>query len=72
MEQIFSNVFEDLRYERSLILPPSITESARLRKSKFTDHENDNIKNIALEKLYKQRFLKETIALDLLEKQVFE
>ena len=35
----------------------------------MTDHEIDIIKNIALEKLDPQRNLKETTALDLLEKQ---
>ena len=35
----------------------------------FLDLEIEIIKNIALEKLHRQRNLKETIALDLLEKQ---
>ena len=37
----------------------------------MTDHEIENIRNIALEKLHRQRILKESYALDLLEKQFF-
>ena len=40
-----------------------------LKQSKFADHETDFIKNIASEKLHRQRNLKEIIALDELEKQ---
>ena len=42
-----------------------------LRQSKFLDHEIEIIRNIALEKLHRQRILKEIIALELLEKQFF-
>ena len=38
-----------------------------LRQSNFLDHEIEIIKNIALEKLHRQRNLKENFALDLLE-----
>ena len=70
MEAYFNTIFEDVRCERSLILLLSLTDSDILRQSKFTDHEIDIIKNIALEKLHRQRNLKEIIALDLLEKQI--
>ena len=40
-----------------------------MKQSKFTDHERENIKNLALEKLHRQTDLKEHIAMDLLEKQ---
>ena len=70
MEAYFNTIFEDVRHERSLILLLSLTDSDILRQSKFTDHEIDIIKNIALEKLHRQRNLKEIIALDLLEKQI--
>ena len=69
MEQYFATIFEDIRHERSPILSPSLVEPDILKQSKFTDDEIDIIKNIALEKLHRQRNLKENIALDLLEKE---
>ena len=69
MEQYFNTIFKDIRYERSLILLLSLIEPDILKQSKFNDHEIDIIKNIALEKLHRQRNLKEIVALDLLEKQ---
>ena len=69
MEQYFSTTFEDVRHERSLILLLSLVEPSILKQSKFNDHEIEIIKNIALEKLHRQRILKEHIAMDLLEKQ---
>ena len=69
MEQYFSNLFDDIRHERSLILLLSLTDPDILRQSKFTDHEVSIIKDIALEKIFRQKNLKEIFALDLLEKQ---
>ena len=69
MEQYFASIFEVIRYERSLISLLSITDSDILRQAKLTDHEIEVIKNLALEKLHRQRNLKEIIALDLLEKR---
>ena len=69
METYFATIFEDVRHERSLILLLSLVELDILKQSKFTDHEIDIIKNIPPEKLHRQRILKESIALDLLEKQ---
>ena len=69
MEAYFNTIFEDIRYERSLILLLSLTEPDILKQSKFTDHEIETIKNIALEKIFRQKNLKEIVALDLLEKQ---
>ena len=69
MEQYFNTIFEDIRYERSLILLLSLVEPDILKQSKFNDHEIDIFKNIALEKLHRQRNLKEIVALDLVEKQ---
>ena len=68
MEQTFSNLLEDVRYERSLILLLSLTDPDILKQSKLTDDEIIIIKNLALEKLDRQRILKEHIAMDLLEK----
>ena len=69
MEAYFSTIFEDVRHERSLILFLSLVEPSILKQSKFTDHEIEIIKNVALEKLHRQRILKEHIAMDLLEKK---
>ena len=70
MDQYFNNIFEDIRYERALILILSIVEPSILQQSKFTDIEIEIIKNIALEKIFRQKNLKEIVALDLLEKQI--
>ena len=69
MEQYFNTIFEDIRYERSLVLLLSLVEPDILKQSKFTDHEVKIIKDIALEKIFRQKNLKEIFALELLEKQ---
>ena len=69
MEQYFATMFEDVRNERSLILLLSLTDPDMLKQPKFTDDEVNIIKKLALEKLHRQRILKEPIAMDLLEKQ---
>ena len=70
MEQYFATVFEDVRHERSLILLLSPVEPDILKEWKYTDHEIGIIKNIALEKLHRQRILKEQVALALLESEL--
>ena len=70
MEAYFNTIFEDIRHERSLILLLSLIEPGILKQSKFLDHEIDIIKSIALEKLHRQRFLKEYHAMSLLEKEI--
>ena len=70
MEAHFNTIFEDIRHERSLILLLSLVEPDIIKQSKFNNHEIEIIKNIALEKLHRQRILKEVIAMDLLEKQL--
>ena len=72
MEQYFNSIFEDIRYERSLILLLALIEPVILKQSKFVDHHTDIIKDNALENLHRQRNLKEIIALDLLEKQFYD
>ena len=67
MEQYFSNLFEDIRHERSMILILSLIDSDILKQSKFTDDEIIIIKNLALEKLHRQRILKEYHAVSFLE-----
>ena len=67
MEQYFATVFEDVRHERSLILLLGLVEPSILKQSKFTDHEIEIIKQLALEKVHRQRILKEYHAMSLLE-----
>ena len=69
MESYFSNLFEDVRHERSLKLLLSLTDSDILKQSKFTVDELEIIKNLTLEKLHRQRISKEHVAMDSLEKQ---
>ena len=69
MEAYFNTILEDIRYERCLILLLGLVEPSILKQSKFTDEEINIIKDIALQKLHRQRSLKEIVALDLLEKQ---
>ena len=68
MENYFIKLFDNLHYERSLILILSLTDPDILKQSKFTDNEIEIIKNLALEKLHRQRMLKEYYALQLLDK----
>ena len=67
MEAYFTNLFEDIRIERSMILILSLIDSDILKQSKFTNDEIDIIRNLALEKLHRQRILKEYHAVSLLE-----
>ena len=62
-------MFEDIRYERCLFLLLSLVEPDILKQSNFTDHEINIIKDLALDKIHRQRILKEIKAMDLLEKQ---
>ena len=67
MEQYFSAMFEDVRHERSSLLILSLSDPDILKKAKFTDHEITIIRNLALEKLHRQRLSKEEMAIALLE-----
>ena len=69
MEAYFNTIFENVRHERSLVLLLSLVEPDILKQSNFTDYEVSIIKDIALKKIFRQRNLKEVVALDLLEKQ---
>ena len=68
-EAYFLILFEDFRHERLLILLLSLTDPDIIKQSKFRDDEIEIIKNLALEKLHRQRILKEHVAMDSLEKQ---
>ena len=67
MEQYFATMYEGIRQERSLILLLSLTDPDILKQFKFTDDEINIIKNLALEKLHRQRILKEYHAVSILE-----
>ena len=69
MEACFLTMFEDICRERSLILVLLLTDADIFGQSKFTDDKIVNKTNLALGKLYRQRIIKEYIAMDLLEKQ---
>ena len=71
MEAYFATVFEDVRHERSLILLFSLTDPDILKQPKFTNDEIEILKNLALEKLHRQRILKEYIAMNLWQKNNF-
>ena len=70
MEAYFSNLFGKIYYESSLIFLLLLRDPDMLIQSKFTDNEVEITKNLAPEKLHRQRILKERIAIDLLEKQL--
>ena len=72
MEAYFNTTFGDIRHERSPILLLNLLEPDISEQSKFAGHEIDISKNIALDKLHRQRNLKESISLDLSEKQFYD
>ena len=67
MEQYFASMFEDVRHDRSLIFLLSLPDPDILKQYKFTDHEINIIKHLALEKLHRHKCFKEYFALQLLE-----
>ena len=60
-------MFECVRHERSLLVLLSITDPDLLKQSKLADDEMNIRKNLALEKIHRQRILKEYHAKSLLE-----
>ena len=42
MDQYFNTIFEDIRYERALILLLSIVEPDIIKQTKFTDSEAES------------------------------
>ena len=46
MEAYFNTIFEDIRYERCLVLLLSLVEPNILHQSKFTDHEIEITKKL--------------------------
>ena len=62
MERYFASMFQDVRHEISLIKTLSLTDNDNLKQSNFTDYERNLLKNLAHEKLHRQRILKEYVA----------
>ena len=60
-------MFEDVRYERTLILVLSLTDEGILKQSGFTENEIKIIKDFALQKVHRQRSLKEFKAMEFLD-----
>ena len=58
MEALFSNLIEDIRYERSINLLLWLIEPDIPKQSKFTDAEISIIKELALDKIHRQRIMK--------------
>ena len=67
MEKYFLTLFEDVRYERTLILTLSLTDEGILNQVGFTENEIKIIKDIALQKVHRQRSLKEYKAIEFLD-----
>ena len=63
-------MFEGVSHERSFNLKLSLTDPDTLTQSKFTDDEIKIIKNLALEKLPRQKCLRENFALQLTVKKL--
>ena len=60
-------MWSSLSLQRSPILLLSLTDPKIIKQSKFTDHEINRIKNLALETLHQQKCLKQYFALHFLE-----
>ena len=67
MEKYFLTLFEDVRYERTLILVLSLTDEGILNQVGFTENEIKIIKDVALRKVHRQRSLKEYKAIEFLD-----
>ena len=67
MEIYYATMFEDIRYERSLIFYLGLSDSHILKRSKFTDKKNSIIKNLAIQKLDRQKIRKTQLAVSLIE-----
>ena len=68
MKACLATMFKVVRHERSIILLLSLTDI--LKQSKFTDAEINIIRNLALEKLHRQRILKEHVGI--VRKTIFQ
>ena len=64
-------MFEGVRHERPPILLLSLMDPDIIKQSKFTDHEINIIRNLALEKCYRQNCLRKYFALQRIEYFIF-
>ena len=62
-----STLFQNVRHERSVILLLSSLDEGILRQAGIADHELNVIKDLALEKLHRQKALKHFVALQSLD-----
>ena len=60
-------MFGEFHLERSLLSLLALTDPDILKKSKFTDHEQNMMKNLPLEKMRRQLIFKENVAVSLTE-----
>ena len=60
-------MFEGVKHERSLLVLLSLTDPGILKQSKFTEDEIIIINNLGLEKINRERILKEYVAVSLPE-----
>ena len=67
MQNFCKTMFGDVRHKKSLLLLLSKTDPGKSKRRKFTDHEINIIKNLAIEILYGQRIGKEYVAVHMLE-----
>ena len=65
--KIFLTLFENVRFERMLILALSLTDEGILNQVGFTENEIKIIKDIALQKVHRQRSLKKYKAIEILD-----
>ena len=63
MAAFFSKFSEDFRHERSLKFLSSSTDSDKLQQSGFLASEWERMKNLAPERLHRQKSLKDYVAL---------
>ena len=71
METYFSNLFEDIRYERSLILLLSLTNPDDLKQSKFTDDEINKAKNSCFRKITQTENVRRIFCFTVIGKTIF-
>ena len=60
-------MFEGVKHERSLLVLLSLTDPGILKQSKFTEDEIIIINNLGLEKINRERIMKEYVAVSLPE-----
>ena len=71
MEQYFATLFEDVSYERSLIILLSLINQDILKQSYFTDDETNIVKNLTAEKLHRQKNIKRACCDGFVRKTIF-